>query len=211
MAREYATTVQAHVAGAAIVQVPDSFPEKWDLADGLPAGMVHADLVGLLKNATAVTPAPASAPQATPGKKSKATEKAEAKANAAELRARFSGRGAPETGDVRALLNAGNRKGATAGRCIAGGDGGVRTEELPAYCAVAVAGLRDLPDTLASRSIFLEMRRRAPDEKVEPLRDRIHRKQAEPIRDDLAAWCASIEKAVGHLSQDAGKRYRQGR
>jgi hypothetical protein len=44
------------------------------------------------------------------------------------------------------MLNAGHQKGATAGRCVVRGKE-VFTEELPAYCAVALAGLDDLPDT----------------------------------------------------------------
>ena len=72
-----------------------------------------------------------------------------------------------DTGEVRGLLNAGHRRGAVAGRCVVVGQR-VQTEEIPAYCAVALAGLGNLPDTIASRSILIEMRRRAPDELVEP-------------------------------------------
>ena len=50
------------------------------------------------------------------------------------------------------LLNAGHRRHSTAGRCVVVGKT-VKTEELPAYCAVALAGLGDLPDTIMSRSI----------------------------------------------------------
>ncbi len=99
----------------------------------------------------------------------------------------------PDTGDVVALLNAGHRKGATAGRCIII-EGQVRTEEIPAYCAVALAGLRDLPDTIGSRCIYVEMRRRAPDEPVEPYRTRINAPQAADACADLAAWCAYAGK-----------------
>ena len=95
----------------------------------------------------------------------------------------------PDKADLLALLNAGHRKGATSGRCIVDG-GKVRLEELPAYSALALAGLRSLPDTIASRSILIEMRRRAPDETIEPFRDRIHRAQARPIYDELELWCA---------------------
>ena len=73
----------------------------------------------------------------------------------------------PEKADLLSILNAGHRKGATSGRCVTGA-GPVRTEKLPAYCAVALAGLRGLPDTIASRSIRIEMRRRAPDEPSSP-------------------------------------------
>ena len=40
----------------------------------------------------------------------------------------------------------------------------VRTEELAAYCAVAIAGLGHLPDTILTRSVIIRMRRRAPTE-----------------------------------------------
>lgn len=46
--------------------------------------------------------------------------------------------------EVRGLLNAGHRKGAVAGRCVVRGKV-VETEELPAYCAVALAGTRRSP------------------------------------------------------------------
>ena len=98
-------------------------------------------------------------------------------------------------GEVLAMLNAGHRIGAVAGRCVASGKV-VRTEELPAYCAVALAGIGNLPDTIASRSIIVAMHRRAPDEPVEPFRSRIHGLQGEAIRDDLASWSAEIADAL---------------
>jgi hypothetical protein len=94
---------------------------------------------------------------------------------------------AKENEDIRGLLNAGHRKGAVAGRCVVVGKR-VKTEEIPAYCAVALAGLGDLPDTILTRSIVLRMRRRSPDEQVEPWRQRTHEKQGEVIRDRIAKW-----------------------
>ncbi len=75
---------------------------------------------------------------------------------------------AKDNEEIRGLLNAGHRKGAVAGRCVVKGNT-VTTEEIPAYCAVALAGLGGLPDTILSRSVTVRMRRRAPDEKVEVL------------------------------------------
>ena len=66
------------------------------------------------------------------------------------------------------------------------------TEELPAYCAVALAGLDDLPDTLMSRSIVVRMRRRAPHEIIEPFRHRVHAPDGHALRDALASWSAAI-------------------
>ncbi len=94
---------------------------------------------------------------------------------------------AKENEEVRGMLNAGHRRGAMAGRCVIRGKT-VMTEELPAYCAVALAGLGNLPDTILSRSIVIRMRRRGPSERVEPYRRRIHAAEGNAIRDRIAAW-----------------------
>lgn len=96
---------------------------------------------------------------------------------------------AKDNEEIRGLLNAGHRKGAVAGRCVVVGKQ-VKTEEIPAYCAVALAGLGGLPDTVLTRSVVLRMRRRAPDEEVEAWRRRIHAREGEEIRDQLAIWTA---------------------
>src|SRR6516162_2150253 len=87
---------------------------------------------------------------------------------------------AKENEEIRGLLNAGHRKGAVAGRCVVHGKE-VRTEEIPAYCALALAGLGGLPDTILTRSVVIRMRRRAADEQVEPWRRRIHAAQGQEI------------------------------
>ena len=66
---------------------------------------------------------------------------------------------ARENEELRGLLNAGHRKGAVAGRCVVRGKN-IETEEIPAYAAVAMAGLGWLPDTILSRSVIIRMRRR---------------------------------------------------
>ena len=98
---------------------------------------------------------------------------------------------AKDNEDIRGMLNAGHRKGATAGRCVVRGKQ-VFTEELPAYCAVALAGLDDLPDTIMSRSVVVRMRRRAPAEKVEPWRLRINGPEAARLKARLAAWTQNV-------------------
>ena len=100
---------------------------------------------------------------------------------------------AKDSEDIRGMLNAGHRRGATAGRCVVRGNAPVQTEELPAYCAVALAGLHDVPDTIVTRSVVVRMRRRAPGERVEPWRERINRPQAEPLAAELAAWSRPIK------------------
>ena len=88
--------------------------------------------------------------------------------------------------DLCSLLNAGYRRGAKVRRY------NIKTnapEEFDAFAPVAVAGLRNLPDTLASRTIFIRMKRRAPGETVESFRWRQHSWEAEPIKQALGTWC----------------------
>jgi hypothetical protein len=97
---------------------------------------------------------------------------------------------AKENEELRGLLNAGHRRGAVAGRCVVRGKE-IVTEEIPAYAAVALAGLGWLPDTILSRSVIVRMRRRHQGEKVEQFRRRIHAPEGEKIRDRVAAWAAA--------------------
>lgn len=98
---------------------------------------------------------------------------------------------AKEHEELRGVINAGHRRGASAGRCVIRGKT-VETEELPAFCAIAIAGLGNLPDTILSRSIIARMRRRKPTEHVEPYRRRVHAKEGNQLRDRLAAWARQI-------------------
>jgi Protein of unknown function (DUF3631)/Domain of unknown function (DUF3854) len=97
---------------------------------------------------------------------------------------------AKDNEEIRGMLNAGHRRGAVAGRCVTRGEL-VVTEELPAYCAVALAGLGGLPDTLLSRAVVIGMKRRKPGETIEPFRRRVHQDQGHALRDRLAAWATA--------------------
>src|SRR5262249_4888237 len=65
-------------------------------------------------------------------------------------------------------------------------------------------GLRGLPDTLASRAIIVHMRRRAPDEHVEPWRERRVRPQAEAIYRRLAGWWECLDLTQVEPEMPAG-------
>ena len=98
---------------------------------------------------------------------------------------------AKDNEEIRGILNAGHRRGAMAGRCVVRGKT-IETEELPAYCAVALAGLGNLPDTILTRSVVIPMRRRAPTEHVDPYRRRLHAPEGYRLRELLAAWATQI-------------------
>ena len=102
---------------------------------------------------------------------------------------------AKENEEIRGLLNAGHRRGAVAGRCVVRGKT-VTTEEISAYCAVALAGLGWLPDTILTRSVIIRMRRRAPNENVTAFRRRVHAPDGHKLRGELAAWAAKAVDAM---------------
>lgn len=110
---------------------------------------------------------------------------------------------ARENEETRGLLNAGYRKHSVAGRCVVRGKE-VFTEELPAYCAVAMAGLGSLPDTILTRSVIIRMRRRAPGETVEPYRQRTNGAAGEAIRADLERWARSVADDIAFPEMPEG-------
>lgn len=97
--------------------------------------------------------------------------------------------------DLRGLVNAGHRRGASVYRCV-GEPSKMQVQEFPAFCAVVLAGIGDLPDTIIDRSIVNRMRRRSPTEIVEPFRHRKARPQGEALRDRIALWGASVVESL---------------
>ena len=96
--------------------------------------------------------------------------------------------------DLRALLNAGYRRGASIPRCVGGGH---KVEEFNVFASVALAGIGDLPDTIMTRSIVIKMRRRTAREAVEQYRIRRHEQEGHALRDQLADWAKSVGSTAG--------------
>jgi hypothetical protein len=104
---------------------------------------------------------------------------------------------AKDNEEIRGLLNAGHRRGAVAYRCVGEGTR-QKVEPFPAYAAVALAGLGDLPDTILTRSVVIRMRRRAPGEHVEPFRHRVHAEEGHQLREALAEWTTTVAGQLEH-------------
>lgn len=93
--------------------------------------------------------------------------------------------------DLRAMLNAGHRRGSDVLR-IVGEGASMKTQAFSTFAPVALAGIGDLPDTLMDRSIVIRMKRRSKGEKVEPFRFRSGHEQGRELREALTAWADSI-------------------
>jgi hypothetical protein len=98
---------------------------------------------------------------------------------------------------LRGVLNAGFRRGGVASLCVGQG-ANITYEDFPVYCPKVIAGIGKLPDTVADRSIPIELRRRRPSEKVERFRLRKVGPEALPIFHDVRAW------AQAHLDSLSG-------
>jgi len=96
---------------------------------------------------------------------------------------------------LRALLNAGNRRGTNVPRCVG------TSQTLVAFsvfCPKAIAGIGELPDTIADRAIPIRLKRKAKSEHAERFRRRDVEDEAERLYMDSSAWA---EHAVPTLAE----------
>jgi Protein of unknown function (DUF3631) len=103
--------------------------------------------------------------------------------------------------DLRALLNAGYRRGQRVYRM--GGGNHTTLESFEVFGAKAIAGLGSLPPTLASRCLRIELKRRRATEQVEDFFPQDVADEAEHLRDRLRSWA--------EMSVDVLKAARPGR
>ena len=104
--------------------------------------------------------------------------------------------------DLRGLLNAGYKRSATIARCV-GDAKNMKVERFAVYAPAALAGIAGaMPATITTRAITIHMRRRRTDEPVEPFRERRVASQAQPLREQLAAWIESAGTRLGDAQPD---------
>jgi hypothetical protein len=98
----------------------------------------------------------------------------------------------PKTGDanedLRGLLNAGHQRGRPALRWDAGSR---RLDRIATFAMAALAGIGNMPDTIEDRAVIVGMRRRAPDEVVQPYRTRRDGPALAGLKGDLHRWVRS--------------------
>lgn len=113
---------------------------------------------------------------------------------------------------VRAILNAGNRKGQTVARCVGGGSAGANfsLREFQTYCPKVVALIGNLPSTLLDRSIPIVMRRRT-QERIDRFRFGRARQETDSLRKQIESWARAYEKEVERWYYDNDLRFLQDR
>jgi hypothetical protein len=111
------------------------------------------------------------------------------------------------TEGLRALLNAGNRAGTMVPRCVGPSQS---LMNFSVFCAKALAGIRDLPETVADRSVSIRLKRRAPNEPVERFRRRDAADEAQQLSDQASLWAEHhlpvLTEARPELPEDLNDR-----
>jgi len=111
------------------------------------------------------------------------------------------GQKAPEHEGLRALINAGHQRGRTVARMVPKGRG-FETREFPSFAATALAGIGDLPHTVADRAIAIRLERKLRSEPVERFRRRVVAPEAEKLAEQLALWAVGAVKVLGDAWPD---------
>lgn len=93
--------------------------------------------------------------------------------------------------DLRGLINAGYRKGSRIGRCETI-KGQIVPVDYPTYAAIALGGLKALPNTIMTRSVVLRMRKQPDGFAVEELDPYCHEPVAQALCQELEAWAESV-------------------
>lgn len=102
----------------------------------------------------------------------------------------FGGRRNDAHEGLRALLNAGNRRGVKVARCEEV-RGKINLVEFSVFAPRVLAGIGTLPDTVADRSIPIRLKRRAAYERVERFKFRDVAEAGRPICEALERWSLS--------------------
>ena len=89
--------------------------------------------------------------------------------------------------EVRAVINAGHRRGATVPRSVPGPKNTWVVKQFPVFGPKALAGIGKLPDTVTDRAIPVRMLKRKRSEPVEKFRQRIATEQGASIAAALVA------------------------
>lgn len=92
---------------------------------------------------------------------------------------------AGEHEDLRGLLNAGHQRGRPAIRWDASRR---EVDRIATFAMAALAGIGNMPDTIEDRAVLVTMRRRAPDETVQPFRARRDGPALNGIKTELHQW-----------------------
>jgi len=114
---------------------------------------------------------------------------------------------------LRGLLNTGHKSNGKYSACVGQG-ANISFRDFSTFSPKAIAGIGQLPDTVADRAIPIRLQRKAGSEKVERFRERKVRPQADPLSSRLQLWAgrsvALLSDAEPELPEQMSDRAQDG-
>ena len=110
-----------------------------------------------------------------------------------EVDAVFGKKNSDSTEGIRQVLNSGYRKGKKAWRCVPPSH---EVKPFDVFCPKALSGLRELPGTLAHRSIPVGMKPPLPSDVYEDFDSEQAVGEAEDLRRNLEAWAEEAQEVL---------------
>lgn len=101
--------------------------------------------------------------------------------------------------EVRALINAGHRRGVTIPRCV---PPKMDPQQFETFAPVALAGIGQLPDTVSDRAVVVAMRRQTQGDRAQPFRLRKHEPEGIELGDSLADCMNAIRHTLDGYEPD---------
>ena len=102
---------------------------------------------------------------------------------------------------LRGLLNTGHRRGGTSSLCVGQG-ANITYKDFSTFGAKGIAGIGKLPDTVADRSIKIELKRRAANEVVQRFRLRKVKPEAAALGERIKRWASANLEALKGTEPD---------
>src|SRR5439155_10556911 len=96
---------------------------------------------------------------------------------------------------IRGILNAGAHHRGVIARVVGNGTD-QKTKNFRVYCPKGLSGIGELPDTIQDRSLCIRLERKFTHQKLERLREKKIRPQAEPLREQLERWMDTQRAAL---------------
>jgi Protein of unknown function (DUF3631) len=100
---------------------------------------------------------------------------------------------------LRGVLNSGFKASGSYSRCVGANGTNLKVEDFKTFCAKAIAGIGQLPDTVADRSIRVRLQKKLATERVERKRERTIAAEAASLRERLEQWAEESDDRLARL------------
>jgi Protein of unknown function (DUF3631) len=100
---------------------------------------------------------------------------------------------------LRGVLNTGFKASGSYSRCVGNSGTNLKVQDFKTFCPKAIAGIGQLPDTVADRSIPIRLKKKTQAEPVESFSILKTPPNAAPIKERIEEWAEIADEPLGRL------------